>query len=613
MGPDRERSLTVRSRLGWGGDPHRRDAGRRASGRAGVRAIPVGLALCVLATLAAPLPGGRPVGAAFGQVPPALLQVPTERLREPGPIDPDPRTPLPGSRPADPTVAPDGARDVQITLSAIVVEGATRLSPERIEAATEPLIGRPIPVAALFELATRLERLYRAEGYILAQVIVPPQRIEGGRARLVVSEGQIDAVRLVGEVGPAVEQARRYLEVVTETRPLDLATLERALLLVEDIPGFTAQGLLRPGLTPGSAELVVELARQPIQGVLVGDNRASAYQGQEQVNVSLGFNAFTSLGERTELLLLSSLTGEQNFGQVSGDVLVGREGTRIRAYGGFGNTLPSGFLAEQDTDTRLAIAGIGAYHPVIKSRREELVLGAAFEVYRSRTDTNLDLPETRSDLRILRLSAEGFLRDGWLGINTGWLRLSQGLDAFGATAADDPASARLGARPDFTKAAFEVMRLQALFATESVAFNLQGRLAGQWTDDILPSSEKFFLGGDRLTRGFYAGQVTGDRGVAGGLELQANFRLIPDNVSPSEAVPVQLYVFYDAGWAWNIPEDETTSAQRLRSAGGGIRFDIGEQVRIEVELANRLTRRPDGADADPVEAWESFWRVIFVY
>jgi len=554
-----------------------------------------------------------PGGVLAQSVPPSLLQVPTDRLRPPGPLDTQPRSrpEAPDLGPSEP--APPGAQAALVTLRRILLDGATRLDPAVLEAETAPLLNQPVPVSALFELAARLERRYRADGFILAQVTVPPQRIEDGVARLSVTEGYIEAVRLVGEVGPAIEQARRYLEVVTETRPLDLATLERALLLVEDIPGFSAQGLLRPGLEPGAAELVVELRRKPIDLGVALDNRASSFQGQEQALVSLGLNAQTRLAERVELLLLTSATEEQNFGQVAGEILPGRDGLRLRAYAGYGNSLPGGFLGAQDTDTRIAVAGLGLTYPVVKARREELNVGAYFDLYASRSDTNQDVPETHSDLRILRLGADGFRRDDWLGINTGLVRLSQGLEVWGATSAADQNANRIGARPDFRKANLEATRLQALYSTEGLALNLYGIVAAQWTDDVLPASEKFFLGGDRINRGFYPGQVTGDRGLAAGLELQANVRLMPDDRPPGEAVPVQLYLFYDAGWAWNIPENETTSAQRLRSAGAGIRLNIGQNVRVEFEMTNRLTRRPDGADADPVQVWDGFWRVVFTY
>ena len=49
-----------------------------------------------------------------------------------------------------------------------------------------------------------------------------------------------------------------------------------------------------------------------------------------------------------------------------------------------------------------------------------------------------------------------------------------------------------------------------------------GLLTGQWSDNILPPAEQFYLGGSRFTRGYYAGQVPGDKALAATTELQLN-------------------------------------------------------------------------------------------
>ena len=52
-----------------------------------------------------------------------------------------------------------------------------------------------------------------------------------------------------------------------------------------------------------------------------------------------------------------------------------------------------------------------------------------------------------------------------------------------------------------------------------------GVIAGQYSNDVLPQQEKYFLGGDRLGCGFYAGEVTGDSAVIGSIELRATSEL----------------------------------------------------------------------------------------
>ena len=99
-------------------------------------------------------------------------------------------------------------------------------------------------------------------------------------------------------------------------------------------------------------------------------------------------------------------------------------------------------------------------------------------------------------------------------------RVSQGLPILGA--ATNP-TARLGERTDFFKINFQVTRTQTLFVPwDGASVGLMGLVTGQWSDDILPPAEQFYLGGSQFTRGYYAGQVPGDKALAATVELQLN-------------------------------------------------------------------------------------------
>ena len=91
------------------------------------------------------------------------------------------------------------------------------------------------------------------------------------------------------------------------------------------------------------------------------------------------------------------------------------------------------------------------------------------------------------------------------------------------TDGNSPTSPRLGEQTGFTKFNFEASRTQTLFAPwEGASVGLMGLLTGQWSPNILPPAEQFYLGGARFTRGYYAGQVPGDKALAATVELQLN-------------------------------------------------------------------------------------------
>ena len=59
-----------------------------------------------------------------------------------------------------------------------------------------------------------------------------------------MSEGWIADVKLDGDIGPAGTQVPRFLNHLTEQRPIDVAILEPWLLLAEEVPGVTMRAIL---------------------------------------------------------------------------------------------------------------------------------------------------------------------------------------------------------------------------------------------------------------------------------------------------------------------------------------------------------------------------------
>ncbi|HJQ60134.1 MAG TPA: ShlB/FhaC/HecB family hemolysin secretion/activation protein [Vineibacter sp.] len=550
----------------------------------------------------------------YAQAPP-VLQTPPQQLRPP---PPPPEVP-PGTIPAAPpgaTEAPPGADKIFLTPSEIEVEGATVYPPAVIEALTRPLIGRRVAASEIFELARTIERKYRGDGYFLTSVAVPAQRAGDGKVKLRVVEGFISNVVVEGDIGAAAAQARRFLDNLVGRKPVNLRELERYLLLTEDMPGVSIRAVLRPGKEPHSSELVVQLKRDPWDLFAQVDNRGFKHTGSRQITVTAGANSFTPLAERLEGTFFTTLSREQNFGQVSWTNFIGSEGFRLRVYGGRGYVKPGGPLKATEYAGLITIAGFSGHYPVVRSRQFNLNAGAGFDRYDSDVEVIGGTLLNRTKLRVVRLTADANYRDGWNGITFGNIRLSEGLSRFGATKKGDLRLNRLDAEPAFRKINAEVSRLQGLYSTDWFALNLLGTVAGQYSRDILPANEKYFVGADRLGRGFYAGQVTGDKAVAATIELQFNVVIPNDDVgggsitadSRERGTPVQLYGFYDHAKIWN---NAPLDVPRLvaRSLGGGARVNVLPTTTVEVEGVRRIDRDVDGPNAKRLDPWSIYLRL----
>ncbi len=553
---------------------------------------------------------------ALGQVPPPLPGV-IERV---APAEP-PRL-GPATLPPEPARTTGPGEGRRLRLGRTVITGNRTLPESALRPLLPRLVERDASLAEIEEARLALLRAYREAGfpYVAVTASLAPLPDDTAELRLAVTEGFVAELVLDGaEIGLASRQVRRFLDGLVGQRPLAHAALERALLLASDIPGVEARGLLRPlPGEPGALQLVIRLARRPASGFVNFDNRGYALTGAWQALTVAGLNAFTSLGERTEIALLGTEAAGQRFIQLSEELFLGASGLKLRAHAGVGRAEPGSTLAAIGYVGETRVGGVALAYPLIRSRPFNLAVSAGFEAFESTVETGSPgTRQSRDSVRALRLGVEMAVLDGWPGLlpaaaaTTVALRLHRGIEALGASDGDRGTSARAGADFGFTRVTAELTRLQPLLSpTEGWLLSLQGTLAGQWSDDVLPPAEKFYLGGTRLGRGFYAGQVAGDRAIAGSAELQLGRVLTLALPGGGKlGLGTQFYLFQDEGRTYDNGPDGPDL--RLSSWGGGVRIQFDEGVQLDLEAVRRRTRNPEGVGARRLDAEALFARVLW--
>ena len=212
-----------------------------------------------------------------------------------------------------------------------------------------------------------------------------------------------------------------------------------------------------------------------------------------------------------------------------------------------------------------------------------------------------------SHLWISRLGLAGDIQDMLLAdipaANAFLLKLSQGIAGESTTRPEN--------RVHFTKLSGEVTRLQDLLTIGRVRTALKVSVGGQYTGRILPPSEKYFLGGTRFGRGFFSGEVSGDRAIGSTIELQANtgFSELPF-AAPEYRLPAQFYGFWDYGRGFNLAPGDISKT--VQSVGLGVRSDLTSWLFGEIEGVHRLTIHPQGANVTE-KGYAFFARVTLHY
>jgi hemolysin activation/secretion protein len=491
------------------------------------------------------------------------------------------------------------------------------LTPEGIGALTQGLVGPAVPTSSIEAARLGLLRRYRDAGFPL--VTVAAALTADGKLRYTVTEGRVAEVQLDGDIGPAGSKVLEFLQNIVQPGAVSAASLEKWLLLAQDVPGVALQTVLRPSESePGALTLVARVSRTAISGYVAADNRAYKFSGPEQVLGLVGFNSFTSFGERTELSLYKSLfNNTQIFGQAAIEGFLGGSGAKVRLYAGAGDTRPGGTLRTAGYDGQSVVAGAQISYPLLYSRQQKLNLLGVFDMIQSTVFLGgTSAPSSKDSLRVVRLGVDYALQDLVFGpsrpaINQVSARLSRGLPALGASHTGSTTLGRQGSNVEYTKFTAEISRNQTLFSPwQDATVNLLALVAGQGSRDVIPSAEKYYLGGMRFTRGFYAGEVTGDSAFAATVELQLNTGVAGEAFGQPYDVGLQFYGFYDMGQSF---ENRALDAnKRLSSVGIGVRAALTSYLELDLEGVSRLTRSPESSSAavKPLSEQAFYWRLL---
>lgn len=509
--------------------------------------------------------------------------------RVPERIEP-PRAPRPAELPelkGRERELPEAVKAVRVTLKAVRIEGAAALPAQRLQPLADRYVGREIGGGEIFDLARALTAEYRNAGYILSQVIVPPQSLAGGVLVLRVVEGYIADVRVEGETA-ARETLLALGEKIKASRPLRAGDLERYLLIANDLAGVRLRSVLVPSQAAGAADLVLIAAEKRVEGFASLDNYGSKYLGPIQLSGGLAVNRL--FGD-DQLRLTGAAAGDSEMGyaELAYSRFLGSEGLKLGASASQTRTRPGDILEPFEVRGRADVALLSLEYPFLRTRNASL-LGRSVLDYR---DIDTDILGTRiieDRIRALRLGLTWLGLDRLNGSNVLDVELGLGL---GGTGPGDLLKSRAGADGEFRKITFDYQRLQPIGASYVVTFGL----GGQWTDEPLLSSEQFALGGRRFGRAYEPAELAGDRALA--------FRIEPAYLGrPAGWLrSYQLYGFYDGGKVWyrDDPATGERPGESLASAGFGARAFLGADVSATLEVAWPLTRpiasyRDDGDD-----------------
>lgn len=465
-----------------------------------------------------------------------------------------------------------------ILFTAIVFRGLSIYQPVDLLPVYEKHLGSTIDITILKTIANAITQKYREQGYSVARATVPEQKITGGIVRMDITEGAFSRIRFKGDIRGKEAYLRSYLDGVPLNEPLNGQTLERAILLLNDIPGL----IVIPRIQaiedrPNQFELIIEVQQKFLTGEITVDNRGSKLVGEEQGLIS--FDGYSALKQYEHIQLKVASTAqssELDYYALNTSWPVGRHGTALKFDSSYLESKPGDILESLNVDISSVNATIGIYQPVVRSKNKSILLEGKINYYKSKTAVQneaaaLDrLYTLRMQLNFVDVKFNYHFNRFRIGIN-------QSLHGLNDTLEITTANLRSTGKEKFSVLQLEYLREKTLNEKWLLSYGL----TGQYADSGLPASERFAFGGEVIGRAYDPAEITGDHGLAANayLQYQLEKSFIPQSVA-------WLYVFYDIGRVWDIESNIDLSAA---SSGFGINVS-SKHFTGSLEIAKPLTR-----------------------
>ncbi len=447
-------------------------------------------------------------------------------------------------------ILPGGA---QVELKALRITGNTRFTEAELLASLGAVTGKSYDLGGLKGFANQISEHYRAAGYSFAMAYLPAQDMKDGILIVEVVEGRYGMIQAIGD--PDLKaRAQTFLASLFSGAVIESAPLERAALIMDDLPGVRVSPILRPGREVGTGDLDVQVERTARFGGEIGfDNYGNRYTGYNRVRLNLNADSAFLLGDQ---FTLSSLYTDEKMwlGNLGYSLPLGASGLRGQVSYAHTAYMLGREFASADASGTAKITTMGLTYPIIRSQRANLNLSWSLQHKELYDEQGAANTQTDKSSNLMPLSLGFNQRDGLLGggITYGSLTWVYGqLDLGASVIAQDQATART--QGSFNKLNLDVARIQVLPAN----FTLYGRVSAQAANSNLDSSEKFGLGGAYGVRAYPSGEGFGDRGWLTQIEL----RYTIDAFTP--------YAFYDSGRVTINAEPWATGTNSRTLAGGG--------------------------------------------
>lgn len=445
------------------------------------------------------------------------------------------------------------------------ISGNTLFKSEELLDQIRELVGKKLTLEEIYAAADILTDFYRSKGYSLANVVVPAQRVSFGIIELQVIEGRISNIAFAGNKKYTNDFLSGYLSKDKLGKAVSLASLERELLLVNDLPGLTSRAVIRPGKDLGTSEILLTSKEKRYSGHLSYNNYGREEVGRWRLEGEFNFLNPFGIGDQLTLGATKSESDLLDYTNVAYNVPFGSNGDRIGINAAYIQYNVGGDFRVLDIEGTNRNFQVTYSHPIQRSRKRNILVGASVINNISRSKS-LDSVTSDSDITYLELNGLFNKVHDDNSVTTASAVFDSNFNN------NDGSGSDTGLLAKFT---FDVAHLRPL----TQQWNLFARAVAVVSLDDLPDTQKFSIGGQGSVRGFPSSEVRGDQGFQTTVEIRRPFII-------GESTPATFKAFHDLG---QVYRKTTTAGQKdkesLSSVGFGLTVNPAQNVTVDMEYA----------------------------
>lgn len=497
--------------------------------------------------------------------------------------------------------AESSSSEAVIYVSEFIYKGNTAFTDADLDELTFAFTNREIRFAEILEAVKAAESLYQEKG-LLARVFVPEQQVVDGKIEIRFVEGRFGKLRLrrLASQSPLMDRVEKILaKYQPKDEIVNTVAIEKAMLVANSLPGIRVVGSYIAGTDEGETDLELEILQEsPLRGNITLDNTASEFTGVSQAGMALSLNAPLLFAGSIDL---SAAKSEGiSFARAGYQGYIGYSGFRYSVYSSAFeyNVIADDFSALKLTGGSRS-TGINLSYPHKLSSNFDFTSQLTLQT-NDFFNSAFGAENTRYDVASITYSPRVLFRDriGRGGISRVEFQFSVG--ELSNSLVD-------GVFQNSPKARFKKVRYH--FSREypiSQKYYFDLSLNGQYTKDVLDSSERYFIGGIGGVRALSVNEGSGDNAAVLRAELLHRYN---QNLSFSG--------FFDLGRfvsRRNISSSSKGSIEEngnFSGLGVSLNFENSRGIKASATASSIMEQTPrfstnaqvDGAPSKQMQVW----------